>query len=91
MTEDVPFPQDFMSYVEDIFRRMFRIFAILFHRLFDEVEKIEAQAHLNSVFKHFMFFSFEFELVNDKEEAALIGPVNVLKQEFEKQQQELKG
>ena len=82
--EDDPWPEDFESYIQDIFRRMFRIFAIIFHRSFDEIEKIDAQAHLNTVFKHFMFFCFEFALVDDKETAALKGPVAALHTEYEK-------
>ena len=84
--EDDPWPDDFESYISDMFRRMFRIFAIIFHRSFDEIEKIDAQAHLNTVFKHFMFFCFEFKLVDEKETAALKGPVQVLQQEWQKNQ-----
>jgi len=82
--EDDPWPDDFESYIQDIFRRMFRIFAIIFHRSFDEIEKIDAQAHLNTVFKHFIFFCFEFSLVDDKETAALKGPVASLQAEYKK-------
>jgi MOB kinase activator 1 len=82
--EDQTWPAEFMTYAEDMFRRMFRIFAILFHRLFDELQKIDAHTHLNTVFRHFMFFSFEYNLVGDKETGALAGPVNVLHQEYEK-------
>ena len=83
--EDEPWPDDFESYISDIFRRMFRVFAIMFHRSFDEFEKIDAAAHLNTVFKHFIFFCFEFNLVDDKEIAALKGPVASLQAEYQKQ------
>jgi len=82
--EDDPWPDDFESYITDMFRRLFRIFAIIFHRSFDEIEKLDAVAHLNTVFKHFMFFCFEFSLVDDKETAALKGPVASLMTEYQK-------
>jgi MOB kinase activator 1 len=77
-----PWPENFENYIQDIFRRMFRIFAIIFHRSLDEIEKIHARAHLNTVFKHFMFFCFEFKLIDEKETAALKGPVEKLREEY---------
>jgi len=87
VNEDEPWPADFDSYACDIFRRMFRVFAIIFHRSFDEIEKVEAVAHLNTVFKHFCFFCFEFNLLDDKETAALKGPVASLQADWKKAQQ----
>jgi len=88
VNEDEPWPADFDAYATDIFRRMFRIFAIIFHRSFDEIEKVEATAHLNTVFKHFLFFCFEFNFLDDKETAALAGPVKVLQNDFKSAQQQ---
>lgn len=42
---------------------IFRIFAIIYHRHFTTIEKLDAAAHLNTCFKHFMFFVLEFSLV----------------------------
>ena len=78
MLEEDPWPDDFLDYVSDIMRRMFRVFAILFHRMYDEFQKLEAVAHLQTVFKHFCFFCFEFKLLDSKETDALKGPVNQL-------------
>jgi len=44
--ETQAFPPDFDSYVHDIFKRLFRIFAIVYHRHFQTIEKHEAAAHL---------------------------------------------
>jgi len=44
----------------------------------DEFEKMEATAHINTVFKHFCFFCFEFKLLDAKETDALKGPVSTL-------------
>jgi len=65
---------------------MFRVFAILYHRNFEKIEAAEAAAHLNTCFKHFMFFSWEFKLLDEKELKALKGPVERLRTEFEKRE-----
>jgi len=81
--ESQPFPSDFDEYVKDIFKKMFRIFAIMYHCHFETIEKMEAAAHLNTCFKHFMYFVFEFKLIeDDKELAALKGPVERLSKEW---------
>jgi MOB kinase activator 1 len=80
--ESQPFPADFLDYIKEIFKKMFRIFAIIYHAHFETVEKMEAAAHLNTCFKHFMYFVFEFKLVDDKEQLALKGPVARLAKEW---------
>jgi MOB kinase activator 1 len=84
VNEGDPWPEDFQEYAADIFKRLFRVFAILFHRAFDEFEKLEAQAHLNTVFKHFCFFAFEFKLLDSKETDALKAPVAALMADWKK-------
>lgn len=80
--ESQPFPPDFKNYVKDIFKRLFRIFAIVYNRHFAVIESLDAAAHLNTCFKHFSFFCFEFDLVEDRELRALQGPTDQLRQEF---------
>ncbi|KAH9250068.1 hypothetical protein BASA81_012114 [Batrachochytrium salamandrivorans] len=59
VNESEPFPPNFeQNYVKDMFKRMFRVFAIIYHRHFDKVQELDAAAHLNTCFKHFMFFAF---------------------------------
>jgi len=85
--ESEPFPDDFINYARDIYKRMFRVFAIMYHRHFKSFEEIEAQAHLNTCFKHFLFFVLQYDLVPSKELVALKGPVDRLKADFAKQQE----
>ena len=40
--------------------------------------------HLNTCFKHFVFFLLEFDLLDDKEAKALEGPVQRLTEEYKK-------
>jgi MOB kinase activator 1 len=81
--ESTPFPANFESYVKDMYKRMFRIFAILYHQHFAMIEELEAAAHLNTCFKHFMFFCYEFDLVDEKELKALKGPTDRMREEFD--------
>lgn len=83
--ESQAFPDDFDVYVKDIFKRLFRVFAIIYHRHFPTIEKLDAAAHLNTCFKHFMFFVLEFKLVDEKEMKALKGPCERMANEFGQQ------
>lgn len=83
--ETSPFPDNFIVYIRDIYKRLFRVFAILYHRHFASFEEIDAQAHLNTCFKHFLFFSLQFELVDDEELKALDGPVKHMREEYRAQ------
>ena len=85
--ESQPFPDDFEEYIRDIFKKMFRIFAIIFHNHFEHIEGKGAAAHLNTCFKHFYFFTLEFNLIRDEKELdALEGPVNRMKEQWESQE-----
>jgi MOB kinase activator 1 len=79
------FPDNFEDlYVRNIMKRLFRVFAIIYHMHFSAIEAVDAVGHLNTVFKHFVFFCFEFDLVEEKELKALQGPVTRLKEEYSK-------
>lgn len=60
-----------MQSIKVIFTRLFRIFAIVYYHHFTALEGIGAVSHLNTSFKHFMFFVWEFDLVADAEQEAL--------------------
>lgn len=42
---------------ETMFKRMFRVFAFIYVHHFTRVQEMESEAHLNAVFKHFLFFT----------------------------------
>lgn len=62
-----PFPKDFLSRVKKIFQRLFRVYAHVYHSHFDEIVAMGAEAHLNTCFKHFIYFVYEFQLVEKEE------------------------
>lgn len=68
---DVPFPKNFFANVKQIFTRMFRVVAIIYTQHYQRIEEVGACAALNTSCKHFLYFVWEFDLVNEREMAAL--------------------
>lgn len=79
------YPADFEEGTcKPIFKRMFRVFAILYHRHFDAIEEqADTTRQLNGLFEHFMFFAaFEFSLIEARELEPLKGAVRTLRKRF---------
>jgi MOB kinase activator 1 len=57
--------------VKKIFTRLFRVYAHIYHSHFAKVVQLGAEAHLNTLFKHFVFFTNAFSLVKREELAPL--------------------
>ncbi|XP_009955700.1 PREDICTED: MOB kinase activator 1A-like, partial [Leptosomus discolor] len=68
-----------MTWVQDqlddetlpILKRLFRVYAHIYHQHFDSVMRLQEEAHLNTSFKHFIFFVQEFNLIDRRELAPL--------------------
>jgi MOB kinase activator 1 len=69
--EGAKFPANFKSQVKVIYKRLFRLYAHIYYQHFDSIRAIGANAHLNTCFKHFIFFVQEFKLIDDEELAPL--------------------
>jgi len=66
----VPFPPDFVERVQNIFRRLFRVYAHIYYCHFERMSALGAEPHLNTCFKHYMYFVYEFQLIPKQEELA---------------------
>mmetsp|Transcript_14129 Transcript_14129/g.19320 ORF Transcript_14129/g.19320 Transcript_14129/m.19320 type:complete len:162 (+) Transcript_14129:262-747(+) len=77
-----PFPRHFLQSVKVLFTRMFRIYAIVYWHHFSTLEEVGASSHLNTSFKHFMFFIWEFDLVLPAEVEALRDIVEELRARY---------
>lgn len=53
----VPFPTNFVDVVRTVFKRLFRVYAHIYHTHFRSVCGLGEEAHLNTCFKHFMYFT----------------------------------
>ena len=67
----VPFPKSFLTSAKTILKRLFRVYAHIYHQHFSEVVQLGEEAHLNTSFKHFIFFVQEFSLIDKRELAPL--------------------
>ena len=67
----VPFPKQFFSIAKTILKRLFRVYAHIYYEHFNQVIQLQEEAHLNTSFKHFIYFIQEFDLVEKKELAPL--------------------
>jgi MOB kinase activator 1 len=65
--DDAVYPADFHTVVSNIFRRLFRVFAHVYYSHFDKVRELQEESHLNTAFKHFMLFVWEYDLINEQE------------------------
>ncbi|WRX18936.1 MOB kinase activator family - like 1 [Theobroma cacao] len=66
-----PFPPNFKEVVKTIFKRLFRVYAHIYHSHFQKIVSLKEEAHLNTCFKHFILFTCEFGLIDKKELAPL--------------------
>jgi len=74
----VAFPDNFQSLIKIIFKRLFRVYAHIYHSHFKHIMSLGLESHLNTCFKHFIYFVDEFKLVDSKD----LAPLAELIQEF---------
>jgi MOB kinase activator 1 len=65
------FPKNFVAVVKNIFKRLFRVYAHIYYSHFAKIQALGEEAHLNTCFKHFVLFVFEFDLIDKKELAPM--------------------
>jgi len=58
-----PFPKNFLLIVKTILKRLFRVYAHVYHTHFDSVVRLSEEAHINTSFKHFICFVQVNELI----------------------------
>ncbi|KAG9458082.1 hypothetical protein H6P81_002590 [Aristolochia fimbriata] len=66
-----PFPSNFRDVVKIIFKRLFRVYAHIYHSHFQTIVNHKEERHLNTCFKHFILFTCEFRLIERGELAPL--------------------
>lgn len=62
-----PFPQQFPNLVKTMFKRLLRIYAHIYCHHFHEISELGLQSHLNTLLKHYVLFSREFDLISKKD------------------------
>lgn len=61
------FPRHFPDVVRTICKRLFRVYAHMYHSHFQKICSLGEEAHLNTCFKHFILFCQHFNLIDKKE------------------------
>lgn len=79
------FPRDFQKIVNTIFKRYFRVYAHIYHHHFKKILECGAEAHLNTCFKHLIYFVTEFRLVDRAELSPLEDLVSKILKKREKE------
>ncbi|KAG0228398.1 MOB kinase activator 1B [Actinomortierella wolfii] len=72
------FPKNFRTIIQDIFRRLFRVYAHIYTAHFNVITSLGEEAHLNTSFKHFILFVKEFDLIDAKELSPLADIIELL-------------
>ena len=62
-----PFPPDFKDVICNIFKRLFRIYAHIYHHHREDAVKIGQINHLDTSFRHFVLFAIEFHLIPEEQ------------------------
>ena len=76
--DEAKFPRHFQKVIKTIFKRIFRMYAHVFHSHFAQLKSQGAEAHLNSSFKHMTFFILEFDLIEENELKPLDNLIQIL-------------
>ncbi|XP_013994475.1 MOB kinase activator 3B isoform X3 [Salmo salar] len=63
----IPFPKNFIQICKKIICRLFRVFVHVYIHHFDRMMLMGAEAHVNTCYKHFYYFSTELNLIDRKE------------------------
>ena len=71
LDENPVYPDKFARVAQTILKRLFRVYAHIYHSHFTEFVQLGAEAHLNTCFKRFAYFVKEFNLVEERELASL--------------------
>jgi hypothetical protein len=81
------FPAHFKREVSSIFKRLIRLYGHIYYSHFDTCKELGAEAHLNTCFKHLMYFILCHDLVEARE----MEPVQRLIDKFMKEDEERKA
>lgn len=76
----VEFPRNFKQVLRVIFKRLFRVYAHIYHSHFREILHLGMESHLNASCKHFLVFIDRFFLVEECEMAPLAELVKQFRQ-----------
>lgn len=84
--EDTPFPKDFHDKLQKMYKRLFRVFAIMFANPC-LCKRASVESSLDLCFQHFLYFGWKWDLLDDRELSIISSVVKPYKKKFEKEKQ----
>ncbi|CAN6863634.1 unnamed protein product [Brassica oleracea] len=66
-TPEATFPPNVKDFVKVILKRLFRVYAHIYHCHFQKVVNLKEEAHLNTCFEHLVLFTSEYQLIDEAE------------------------
>jgi len=69
--QDSQFGKGFMPTTKKIWKRLARVYFHIYYHHWEQVQALQAEAHINTCFKHFYYFAKEFSLVHDEDLAPM--------------------
>ena len=72
----IPFPKNFKDIIKNICKRLFRVYAHIYHHHFDDIKQLNTEAEFNTAFRHFYTFLKEFDLIPVNETEPLQQVIN---------------
>ena len=75
--------------MKQIFTKLFRCYAIIYCSFLPALESLGVVSHLNTSFKHFLYFVWEFKLIDNKEFAALQVVVDEMRSRYEREKKSI--
>lgn len=69
------FPDDYLDTCKLILKRLFRVYAHVYHHHMEQVRSLREDGHLNSSLKHFTYFVREFNLMSHGDLEPLSGHI----------------
>ncbi|KAJ3340290.1 MOB kinase activator 1B [Entophlyctis luteolus] len=71
-----PFPKHFGATAKTVFKRLFRVYAHMWHAHAHALAELDEEAHFWTSFRHFVLFARQFSLVDRKDMACMDGIVD---------------
>lgn len=67
VSPDASYPENFLSNVQQIMKRLFRFYAHVYYHHIHHFEQLKVDAVLNTSFRHYIYFAIEFHLVTPEQ------------------------
>eukprot|EP01119_Soliformovum_irregulare_P022811 TRINITY_DN786_c0_g1_i3.p1 TRINITY_DN786_c0_g1~~TRINITY_DN786_c0_g1_i3.p1 ORF type:complete len:233 (+),score=58.91 TRINITY_DN786_c0_g1_i3:201-899(+) len=72
---DTNFGKNFLPAVKQIWKRLARVYFHIYHHHAEQIRALNAEAHVDTCFRHFYYFSREFDILKEGEDFAPVATI----------------